>query len=87
MCIRLTYVVFLFHLAPPPPLHLGVLGGPRVVLPLRNGEVAQEGISTAMLGTDGTTAEGFAEMVSARFPGTRVVFPEPGVAVEVEVET
>lgn len=39
-----------------------------------------------LLGSDGTTAEGFAAMVSARFPRTRVVLPEPGVPVEVEVE-
>jgi|AntAceMinimDraft_1070359.scaffolds.fasta_scaffold20261_2 hypothetical protein len=38
------------------------------------------------MGSDGTTTEGFAAMVSARFPKTRVVLPEPGVAVEVTVE-
>lgn len=65
---------------------LGVLGGPRVVLPLRNGELEQEGVSTAMLGSDGVTADSFAEMLSGRFPDTSVVMPEPGVTLEVEVE-
>lgn len=64
---------------------LGVLGAPRVVLPLRNGELQQEGWTTAALGSDGVTAEGFAATIAARFPATRVVLPEPGVALEVEV--
>ena len=41
--------------------------------------------SAGLLGSDGTTAEGFAAMVSARFPHTRVVLPEPGQAVQVKV--
>mmetsp|Transcript_14391 Transcript_14391/g.34605 ORF Transcript_14391/g.34605 Transcript_14391/m.34605 type:complete len:156 (-) Transcript_14391:681-1148(-) len=41
-----------------------------VVLPLRNGELDQGGVTAGMLGSgDGTTVAGFAAMVSERFPG------------------
>ena len=40
------------------------------------------------MGSDGTTAEGFAAMLSegGKFPNTKVVMPEPGVTLDVEVE-
>lgn len=67
---------------------LEVLGCPAVVLPLRNGELAQEGLSAPLLGSDGTTAEEFGRLLAARprLKFTRLVMPEPGVAIQVHVD-
>ena len=63
------------------------LGVPRVVLPLRNGELEQEGASAGWLGTDGTTRDAFARACDARFGEgrTTVEWPTPGEGIEIEV--
>ena len=61
------------------------LGTPRLVLPLRNGELAQTGASVGLLGTDGTTGESFARLCDARFGkgAVTVQMPVPGAPIRV----
>lgn len=64
---------------------LQVLNQPKRVAPLRNGELTQVGAATALIGTDGTTGEKFAELCDKRF-GTgkvSVAMPTPGVPIEI----
>jgi len=62
---------------------LECLGRPRLVIPLRNGELEQEGVSVGLIGTDGTTGEGFAALCDERFGvgKVKVEMPTPGVAI------
>ena len=61
------------------------LGTPRLVVPLRNGELEQTGASVGLLGTDGTTGETFARLCDARFGrgAVTVQMPVPGVPIGV----
>jgi hypothetical protein len=61
------------------------LGTPRLVLPLRNGELTQTGASVGLLGTDGTTGESFARLCDARFGkgAVTVQMPVPGAPIRV----
>lgn len=62
---------------------LECLGRPRLVIPLRNGELEQEGVSVGLIGTDGTTGEGFAALCDERFGvgKVKVEMPTPGVEI------
>ena len=60
------------------------LGTPRLVLPLRNGELAQTGASVGLLGTDGTTGRA-SRGCDARFGkgAVTVQMPVPGAPIRV----
>jgi hypothetical protein len=64
---------------------IDALGTPKLVIPLRNGELTQTGASVGLLGTDGTTGETFARLCDARFGrgAVTVQMPVPGVPVDV----
>ena len=53
------------------------------MIPLRNGELEQEGVSVGLIGTDGTTGEGFAALCDEQFGvgKVKVEMPTPGVAI------
>ena len=63
---------------------LECLNRPGLVIPLRNGELKQDGVSAGLLGTDGTTGEGFAALCDERFGARKVEvrMPTPGVAID-----
>lgn len=64
---------------------LEVLNRPKLVVPLRNGELEQEGISTVALGTDGTTGDTFKRLCDARFGVGEIKtrMPTPGETIEI----